>query len=318
LIKNFIALGLVLGMTSALAAPADDINCDKCVEQGDFAPDSISQGKLMTESVTRDHLDDRSVRAHHIAGGSVTQGKIKDQVVTTKKIRDGAVSNEKLTPEVIALIADLQAEIDTLDAYIRTLQAYIEVDETTRPAQPIIRVVAANLQVVNGADATNTINGTGNLIIGYNEAESFALDACTDGNFLTEESCTLNGNQWGQFHRTGSHNLIVGPNHSYSQYGGLVLGFANVVNRGSASISGGRLNISSGSLSTISGGYLNQTPALLSSSTGGNNYAAGVASSASGGSGNTASGTQASVSGGNNRTAGTEFDWAAGGLLEAN
>jgi hypothetical protein len=211
------------------------------------------------------------------------------------------------------------AEIDALDSYIQTLQAYIEVDETTRPTQPTIRIIAANLQVVNAAANTNTVNGTGNVILGYNETEAFTLDNCTNGTYLTEESCTLNGQSWNQFHRTGSHNLVVGPNHSYSQAGGIVAGFANVINRSNASVTAGRLNMSAGSSSSISGGYLNRALGLRSSISGGaNNYATSIGSVASGGSANNATGNYSVVNGGNNISAGTEYDWAAASLLEAN
>ena len=310
---------LLLSPALAAAAPADDLECDKCVEQGDFAPNSVSQGKFATESITAESLDDRSVTANNIAGGSITQGKFEDQMVTTIKIRDGAVTDAKLAPELATLIGDLKAEIDALDAYIEKLQAYIEVDETSRPTQPTVRIVAANLQIVNGSNSTLLSNATGNLIIGYNEAESFALDTCSNGAWLTEENCTSNDFAWGQFIRDGSHNVVIGPNHSYSRAGGLVLGFANVVNRDSASVSAGRLNSAAGSFSSISGGYLNRTPALVASIAGGaNNFATGIGAVASGGSANTASGNYATISGGNNKSAANEYNWSAGSLLEAN
>ncbi|MCG8590604.1 MAG: hypothetical protein MJE66_15035, partial [Proteobacteria bacterium] len=55
-----------------------------------------------------------------------------------------------------------------------------------------------NVHVRNGAGTTNTTNGLGNLIIGYNEAGAVPPT------------------------RTGSHNLVVGEAHGYSSYAGVV------------------------------------------------------------------------------------------------
>jgi hypothetical protein len=52
-----------------------------------------------------------------------------------------------------------------------------------------------NVHVVNGTGTTDgTVNGLGNLIVGYNELRSTPND------------------------RTGSHNIVVGPRHNYSSY----------------------------------------------------------------------------------------------------
>jgi len=91
-----------------------------------------------------------------------------------------------------------------------------------------------NVQVVSGSGATNgAVNGKGNLIVGYNEGTM------------------------GQT-RTGSHNLVVGNEHEYTSYGGLVAGFANTVSGISASVSGGAGNVASGVNASVSGGASNQ------------------------------------------------------------
>ncbi len=101
-----------------------------------------------------------------------------------------------------------------------------------------------NIQIVNGQASTYTANGLGNLIVGYNERRS-------------------SGNS-----RTGSHNIIAGFEHNYSQYGGLVVGSHNTI---------------SGKYASVSGGY--------------NNTASGLAASVGGGSSNTASASYVSISG---------------------
>jgi hypothetical protein len=319
MIRIFIALGLMLGMTSAQAVPADDLDCTQCVQQGDIAPKSVSSGKLQNGAVTRIKLAEKSVTAAKIAGSAVTQGKIKDQAVTTIKLRDGAVTLDKLSPDIAAMLTNMQATVDSMEAYVNQLQAYIEIDETTFPSQPVVRIVAANLQVVNGSDATANINGTGNLIIGYDETDASALTVCTYGAFLDQASCEAAEETWGNNHKSGSHNLIIGPGHSYSQFGGLVAGHTNVVNFFHSSVTGGQYNTAAGPYSSVSGGQYNIASQYYSSVSGGMyNTASGQFSSVSGGYSNTASGEASSVSGGSSRSAPAIYDWAAGSLFETN
>ena len=184
-----------------------------------------------------------------------------------------------------------------------------------------LQLSGINLQIVSGAGATNApVNGTGNLIVGYN--------ANTGGHA-----------------RTGSHNLIVGDEHDYGLYGGLVTGLQNTIaapwtsviggngntasgfgasvtggvdNTASgfnASVSGGQHNTASGQYGSVSGGWCNvagagpapscsvTTLSAMSVSGGFRNVASGPVASVSGGAINTASGGDASVSGGENNAA---------------
>ena len=133
-----------------------------------------------------------------------------------------------------------------------------------------------NVHFRNGASSTNTTNGLGNLIVGYNE------DLNTVG---VSAPRTLGTND-----RSGSHNVVIGPEHEYSSHSGLVVGVGNIISGEYASVSGGRDNEASGDYGSVSGGQ--------------NNEASGDAASVSGGLANVASGSYASVSGGNNNTAG--------------
>jgi hypothetical protein len=53
-------------------------------------------------------------------------------------------------------------------------------------------ITGANLRIVNGLGSTETTNGLGNLIVGYNEERGFGLDK-----------------------RTGSHNVVVGRENNF-------------------------------------------------------------------------------------------------------
>lgn len=150
-------------------------------------------------------------------------------------------------------------------------------------AGPHIIFHDANVHVRSGSGSTDNgggaPNGRGNLIVGYNGV--------------------LGGET-----RTGSHNLIVGDDHSYTSYGGFVAGVENNILAPHASVSGGNDNTASGDFSSVSGGTLNT--------------ASGIRSSVSGGQRNEASGDSSSVSGGNNRSALGLHDWVAGGLFQDN
>jgi len=186
-----------------------------------------------------------------------------------------------------------------------------------------VQLTGANLRIVNGLGATDTANGVGNLIVGYNEL----------GNLLGDD-------------RTGSHNIVGGSLNSFSSAGGLVVGHSNFVSSLWASVSGGKDNEAFGLYSSVSGGWTNKagylssvsggafntaTGSLASISGGIDNHASGMAASISGGTYNTATSAYASVSGGRSnsaggfassvsggygRTATAADDWAAGSLFE--
>jgi hypothetical protein len=69
-------------------------------------------------------------------------------------------------------------------------------------------ITGANLRIINGLGTTDTTNGLGNLLVGYNEPRSEAI---------------------GPNVRTGSHNVVVGRRHSFSRFGGLVVGDLNTI-----------------------------------------------------------------------------------------
>ncbi len=115
--------------------------------------------------------------------------------------------------------------------------------------------------------ATNdSVPGLGNLVVGYNEVPLGELSVGDRG---------------------GSHNLIVGQEHKYSSFGGLVAGLRNTISGNNSTVRGGNDNTASGPTSSVSGGFENL-----------------------------ASGFETSVSGGFNHTASGDFDWVAESLFE--
>jgi hypothetical protein len=184
----------------------------------------------------------------------------------------------------------LAQRVRRLEAQVKALQATLAAvtfDATTKE----LVITRANLRIVNGLGRTDCgteeepipacPNGLGNLIVGYNEPRQF-----------------------GETIRTGSHNVVVGSQHNFSRFGGVVVGLFNTISGDFASVSGGNGNTASGNFASVSGGSLNTASSFYTSVSGGEtNTASGLAASVSGGGFNTASGGGASVSGGSLNTA---------------
>lgn len=222
-----------------------------------------------------------------------------------------------------ATITTLEDENATQASEIAALESLTSsMTLVTVDGQPTVRFSDVNVQIVDGSndtsDASGPLNGRGNLIVGYNENNSDQ--------------------------RTGSHNLIVGPSHSYTSYGSLIAGFNNFAAGASSSITGGQSNRANGAVSSIAGGNANTANGNWSSVTGGeantangfwssvtsgtnntanaafssvtggsDNNADGFASSVTGGGGNTASGGRSSVTGGSSNAASGQDNTVAGG-----
>lgn len=191
-------------------------------------------------------------------------------------------------------IEELENELDN----VLELNEHVEVINVhpTDPNAQTVRFSGVDVQIVNGEGETATVNGVGNLIVGYNEERSGYLVArvCSDGRYDNETECTSNGGTWAHNHKSGSHNIVGGSGNAYSSYGGLVVGLQNTINRAYASISAGQRNVASGEVSSVSGGH--------------SNTAEGPASSISGGGDNTTEGWGNSILGGEDQTASDEYE----------
>jgi trimeric autotransporter adhesin len=206
----------------------------------------------------------------------------------------------EVEPRVTSLEAALAAATSQIAA-LETLLAGVTRTNNT------ITVSGANLQVVDGSGSTTgATNGLGNLIVGYNENTSART-------------------------RTGSHNLVIGIEHEYTSFGGIVAGEENAIAERAASVLGGkhniagsihavvvggRLNVAAGDYSAVVGGSLNTASGNLSAVGGGfTNEASGLNSAVSGGCENQATNNFAAVSGGRLGEATAEFSSVQGGYL---
>ncbi len=183
-----------------------------------------------------------------------------------------------LTPSSLTELNDrlaaLESEVSALQATTASMSAL------TVDGHPTVRFSDVNVQIVDASgDTDGDVNGRGNLIIGYNE-DFFAAEV-----------------------RTGSHNLVIGPDHSYTSYGGAVIGESNNITAKYTTVTGGRGNTAGGNWASVSSGV--------------GNTASGPYASVSGGSANTSSGSRASVAGGDSNTADGSYSSVTGGSLKS-
>jgi len=206
-----------------------------------------------------------------------------------------------------AEVATLQGQVSALQTTINSASAqnafalgqFVTVDTTDTInglAAPHIIFTGANLHVRDGSGSTNdsggTTTGLGNLVIGYDEAPASPPVG----------------------YRSGSHDLVVGPGHTFNSFGGFVAGDTNAVEGPSASVSGGHANAATGMESSVSAGVGNAATDFGTSVSGGHsNAAVTFGASVSGGNSNVASGDFASVSGGGDNQASSADASVSGG-----
>ena len=196
----------------------------------------------------------------------------------------------------VALLETRLAEVD--DNTVLDLNGRLQLN-TDDPERPIATFSGVNVQIVNGTGRTDSVNALGNLIVGYDEQRIGGVLLCSDGRYDNQIACASNSEAWSTIHKTGSHNIVVGMENNYSQYGGLVTGLANSITNGFSTVTGGLKNVAAGRHSSVSGGTDNFVTGDRASVSGGlRNVADGIYSSVTGGRDNVASGDSASVTGG--------------------
>ncbi len=232
-------------------------------------------------------------------------------------VKTAVDDNDSRIAALEAIIVTLQNRLAAVEGSpVMALEDYLDVDDESDPRGTMIRITGANVRIDNGAGSTDTINGLGNLIIGYdeiNELEGFQW--CSDGSYYVEADCVAAGATWSFSHKNGSHNLVLGRENSYSQYGGLVAGRRNVITYAYSTITGGYQSSAQGEYSHVSGGSYNRAYGRYSSVVGGvSSTASGENSSVSGGYSGRATGDHSSISGGAANTASGEFASVTGGI----
>ena len=188
-----------------------------------------------------EHLRDKMANyrdQHHNQGNNANSVEaLRAEVAALKDALATMASNEA------ALLLVINNRLSTLETSppsggttnpaLTELAKYVKVDPGTINGLtgPHVIFHHANVHVESGA-APTALPGLGNLIVGYNEMP------------------TAQG--WS---RAGSHNLIVGPSHSYAATSGAVFGISNTIAAEHATILGGNQNRAGGASSSILGGF---------------------------------------------------------------
>jgi len=192
-------------------------------------------------------------------------------------------------------VAQLQSQLAAIrSSNVMALNSYITVQPT---GSPKVVFTGINVQIVNGLGNTGSINGLGNLIVGYDEDRpalhpDYRMPDCSLGQHddpsynvaAGRAACESNGGVWAVNHKSGSHNLIVGEGHNYSSSGCVVFGTWNTVNAQGATVTAGVGNKAIRNTSSVTGGI--------------GNWAADHQAGVHGGEYNMARGLRASILGG--------------------
>jgi hypothetical protein len=126
-----------------------------------------------------------------------------------------------------------------LQAALDELQGLAELLPFVRVEDDSIIFEGANIHIRNATGETNSVDGTGNLIMGHNEPRA-------DGDVV----------------RTGSHNVVVGPGHSYASYCSYVGGKENSTTGPYSTVLTGTNNEATGRAAVVVAGTQNAATGL--------------------------------------------------------
>jgi hypothetical protein len=209
-------------------------------------------------------------------------GRVEAQANTAENWARGAGESANLNSVAIAGVAGQLERRLEVEQPLTDLLAYLTVDTQTHD----IYLTGANLNVRKRAD-TNQADGLGNLIVGYN--------------FGPAE------------HKTGSHNLVVGPSHTYTSLWGIVAGYDHAITAPRAAAIGGNGSTVEGAGAVSVGGrdatVTGDDAVVLGGS---QNTATGRTAVMVGGSGNAATATGAVMVGGRSMQAAQAYRTVVG------
>lgn len=252
---------------------------------------TVSTSSISLSSITNDIVDHSSTissleQSINSVDNSVTNllssmSSLSNAVVgkdaSIAKLTSDASANTAATTTLMASVTSTLASANAQASAVKSSTDKLQCVNGSRSDANNIYFDGCNVHVRNGAGATSTINGLGNLIIGSNE----------------------NGCSGGPCSRTGSHNLVLGKFHSYTSYSGIVAGTENVVSKPFATVTAGNKNQATGNFASVTGGSQNKASGEGASIAGGRiNEASGFASSVAGGYLNVALAEYSAVKGG--------------------
>ena len=288
------SVGTLIDFQSGQPAFASEVNSNF---------DAIKNAVNDNDSRIQVNIDGILLKQNRVSGTCPPGQSIRvisaDGSVTCEIDSDSGAATAASVSDHEGRIADLETTVANLQGIVNALSAklaYMSVDNSSTLnglAPPHVIFTGANIHVQNGSGQSDTTNGVGNIIVGYNEPDNADTSK-----------------------RTGSHNLVIGQRHEYSRYNGLVAGFNNRLEGVNSTVSGGYQNVAGGNYTSVSGGRSNETSARYTSVTGGNNNEAiAEYATVTGGTDNTANAFYAAVSGGRFNDAIGNFSSVSGGFL---
>ena len=170
-----------------------------------------SRGSVLVSLATRSQVKALQNQVKALQGQEVTlQSDVSTLQGQVSGLQTDVATATKADATLTGEVSSLQSDNTTLKSDDATLKNEVSALQTTlskvsyKPAGlnglPTLQISGANLQVVSGAGMTaGTVNGLGNVFIGYDEYSDASA-------------------------QTGSNNLVLGVGQSFSSYGGLVGG----------------------------------------------------------------------------------------------
>ena len=178
------------------------------------------------------------------SGNQPEQGQIWEEDENTDSGNPNTPTGDSTTPA--RTLAMLEERIHTLENALAELQAQVietrdrtqSIASETIDGAPALVFRGVNVHIQSGLGTTDEgtleddskqLSGLGNLVVGYNESQTPA-------------------------DRSGSHNLIVGVNHHYTSFGGMIAGAGNTIGNAYASVTGGFGNQATGIFTALIAG----------------------------------------------------------------
>lgn len=185
----------------------------------------------------RDKIEDDREHQHNQGGIPASLQALQTDVANLKTALDVAKTQLSSLAADLSILKKNGAGGSSVDPVLVELAKYVRVDakDINGLKGPHVIFHHANVHVESGSGTTfeaGGLTGLGNLIVGYNEE-------------------TTVGSRVG----SGSHNLVVGPFHTFTSKGGVVFGERNMITAQSASVVGGAQNHAGGERSSILGTF---------------------------------------------------------------
>lgn len=311
---------------------------------------------MATSAELASHISDSSIHQHAPTQfseltGSLDSAQLPAEATTDTELSDAISNHDHNTlyysrGEVDALLGTLTSQIASLQATISNLQSELAGRPDMSALNNVVSVsgsdvvfTGVNLHLRNGSGSTESANGNGNLVIGYNESRSNPVDNIRSGSHnlilgqLNNYSATGSVISGTANSVTGNHSVMLatessnitttgaavigGNSHTVDAYGGAVFGgqggtITTIANN--SVILGGSGNRAEDQVTALMGGAGNTANFIFSSAVGGNNNtSSGLHSITLGGQSNLSSGNYAVSSGGRNNESSDNYSSTLGG-----